>query len=228
MSNSTSSNNRSAGMILLGLGAFFLLSQIFNFSLWALLWPLFIIIPGLPFLYGAYHDESGKNAGLIFPGLLITGTGLMLLYQSVTGHWESWAYAWTLYPVLVGVGLQFNGSRNRNKSEVKTGEGMVRYGLMAFAGLALLFEVFIFGLGGLFGSLWPLLLLGGGAYLLMKNQNTTTSTTVKPKREVRIADKPKRSYDDGPSAEINPELRRKIEAALAEDDEKAASNGGEV
>lgn len=220
-------NHRTAGYILVGAGGLFLLSQIFGFSLWGLIWPLFILIPGLPFLYGALNDESGKNAGLIFPGIIITGTGLIFLYQSITGHWESWAYIWSLYPVMVGMGLQFNGSRNGSKGEVKTGEAMVRYGLIAFAALAFLFEFIIFGIGGILGGLWPLLLLGGGAYLLMKNNDKPT-TAARPRHNLTVSEKPKRIYDDGLSAEISPDLKRKIEAALAEDEDRIASNGGEA
>ncbi len=194
--------NRQVGMGLVGLGAFFLLTQIFSISLW----PFFVILPGVPFLYGALNDKSGKNAGLIFPGLIIAGTGLILLYQSWTGHWESWAYIWTLYPVFVGLGLQFEGERSNNRGNIETGKGMVRYGLMALAGLAFLFEFLIFG--GLSGVLWPLVLMGGGYYLL--RQNRTESEPVK--------NTSKRKYAE-PSADINPDLKRKIEDVLAEDDD---------
>src|SRR5687767_10207750 len=85
---------------LIGLGILFLLGQVFGFSLFSVLWPFFVILPGAAFLYGAF--TGGKNAaGLAVPGSVITGTGLILLYQSLTNHWESWAYAWTLYPVFV-------------------------------------------------------------------------------------------------------------------------------
>jgi len=211
--------NRTTAYVLVALGAFFLATQVFNISLGAMLWPLFIIIPGLMFVYPAV--TGGKDAaGLIFPGAVITGTGLILAYQNVTGHWESWAYAWTLYPVMVGLGLQFMGRRTGSKDEISIGEGMVRYGLMAFAGFALFFELLIFGglFGGVAGSLWPLALIAIGGYLLFKDD--------KPKQKRKI-ETPKRKYGD-PSADIiNPELRRKIDEALREDeDNRVTSNGG--
>jgi hypothetical protein len=219
MNQTSNRDTRLIAQILIGLGVVFLLGQVLNISWAGLLWPFFVIAPGLPFLYFAHSER--KNAGLIFPGIIITGTGLLLLYQNLTGHWESWAYAWALYPVMVGLGLQFNGERNGSDGEVKTGRGMVRYGLMGFAGLALLFELLIFGglFGGLTGLLWPLALVAGGAYLLMNYRKGGTGTVAPSKRKVASPEKPKRNIeqDDGPSAEIDPELRRKIDAALAED-----------
>jgi hypothetical protein len=105
---------------LIGLGVLFLLSQIFGFSLFSLLWPLFVIIPGAAFLYFAITGDK-KMAGLAVPGTVITGTGLILLFQSITGYWQSWAYAWTLYPLFVGLALTFMGQRPGMKGRIKPG-----------------------------------------------------------------------------------------------------------
>ncbi len=226
-------NNKLAAVGLIVLGLFFLITQIFNISWIGVIWPFFVILPGLPFLYAATNSEDEDSAGLIFPGIIVTGTGLLLLYQSITGHWESWAYAWSLYPVMVGMALQFNGRRTRNNDEVNTGKGMVTYGLMAFVGLAFLFEFLIFGsiFSGFTGILITMGLLGGGLYLLTKkddgdslgsNLRATLGGNCEPekrKNDLRdvdhLAEKPKHKYD--PSPEINADLRRKIDAALAED-----------
>jgi hypothetical protein len=140
------------GKVLIGLGILLLAGQILSFNWFSILWPFFIIIPGLPFLYAAANSDDEAHTGLVFPGVIITGTGLILLVQALTGHFESWAYAWSLYPVMVGLGLQFQGKHLGNREELRVGPGMVRYGLMAFAGLAFMFEFLIFG--GIFGSLW--------------------------------------------------------------------------
>lgn len=80
------------GILLVGLGAMFLLGQLFNINLISYLWPFFVIVPGLLFFVGMLL--GGKQAGpLAIPGSIVTMTGLLLLYQSITGHWESWAYA---------------------------------------------------------------------------------------------------------------------------------------
>jgi len=121
------------------------------------LWPLFILLPGMGLIYAAQTGERGAS-GLIFPGAIIAGTGALLLYQSITGHWASWAYAWTLYPVFVGMAMRFNGDRMGINKEVEVGDGLVKYGLIAFATLALMFEIVIFN--GI--SLWLLLAAGIG------------------------------------------------------------------
>lgn len=216
-------DNRTTGLVLLGLGALFLVTQVFNISLFGLLWPLIVLLPGLPFLYAALNSQSDNNAGLIFPGLIVTGTGLILLYQNITGHWESWAYIWILYPILVGVGLRFQGTRTGDHDEIETGTGMVKYGLMALAGFAFFFEVLIFGT---FTSLlWPLVLLGGGAYLLLKSDSTDHDRLTTKRKNVDI-EKPKHEYT-GPSAAVHPDLQRKIDAALAEDSDDMGTMNGE-
>ncbi len=98
------SGRSAAAMAIIGVGVFLLLAQfgVFSFNLMGLLWPFFIIIPGLAFLYPAWKGGP-DTAPLAIPGAIITGTGALLLLQSVTGRWESWAYVWTLYPVFLAL-----------------------------------------------------------------------------------------------------------------------------
>lgn len=208
-------NNKRLAYGVIGLGLLLLVSQIFGISLIAVGWPFFVIIPGALFLMAAFSGGQ-KVAGLAFPGAIITGTGLLLLYQSITGHWESWAYAWALYPAMVGWALQFFGRRTQSENEISVGRNMTRFSLVGFAGLALLFELFIFGnvLTGLTGILITLALLAGGVYLLRRSDSDDAPAKLKNED---LVEKPKNRYE--PTPEINPELRRKIDAALAEDDD---------
>ena len=74
---------------LIALGVLLLLGQLTGFGgMLGSLWPLFVMVPGLAFLYFAYTGDK-KAAGLAVPGMVITGTGLILFYQNITGHWES-------------------------------------------------------------------------------------------------------------------------------------------
>lgn len=228
-------------ILLVALGVIFLIGQILNFSWMSLLWPLFIILPGVPFLYAATQNE--KLSGLIFPGLIISGTGLMLFYQNLTGHWISWAYIWALYPALVGIGLQFNGRVTGNDKEIHTGKSMATWSLLGFAALALFFEMFIFS-----SWLLPLALVALGAYFLLGRGKIAIPESVSGvfgKREsdddespAEVFDKQKiedllergekrknRVNDDGPSAEIDADLRRQIDAALAEDEDVQNESG---
>lgn len=177
-------DNRSrTGYLLLALGAFFLISQWLGWSFAGLLWPLFVILPGAAFLYAAIKGDE-KATGLIYPGAIIAGTGAILFMQNLTGHWESWAYIWTLYPALVGLAMTFEGKRRERRSHVETGRQMVQWGLAAFGIGFLFFELLIFGN---FGGLAVLLLAFGALMLLNKNKSDsdrpmTVNDLVKPKR----------------------------------------------
>ncbi|MFW5749066.1 MAG: hypothetical protein ACOCYT_05580 [Chloroflexota bacterium] len=229
-------DNRTLALVLIGAGALFLLGHIFGFDLGAAVWPFFVIIPGLPFLYFAHQAGDCDTAGLIFPGVIITSTGLLLLYQSVTGHWESWAYAWALYPAMVGWAMQWFGQRTGRADERKTGREILRWGLIVFAGFAVVFEVFIFS--GI--ALWMLALgLVAAGVLLLNNErgllhNSADSLRVniarvidygeeKPKRKnITVGSGTARHHPNGsagPAPAIDPDLQRRIDAALAEDDD---------
>lgn len=154
------------GYLLIGISILFLATQWFGFNLSGILWNFFVIAPGAAFLYFAITGDEDK-AGLAFPGAIITGTGLILLYQNLTGHWESWAYVWTLYPAFVGWALQFNGSKRGNDKEIETGREMIRWSMFALAIGFVFFELLIFGnFGGM--AVW---LLAGGVLLLVLGRN---------------------------------------------------------
>lgn len=193
MDNQRSKNHNVMGLALIGLGAIFLLAQIFNFDVMGTLWPLIIILPGAACLYFAANGDK-KAAGLAVPGAIITGTGAILLYQSITGHWESWAYIWTLYPVFLGLALMWMGQRTGDHNEYRTGRGFVKYGSLVFLAFWALFELFIFGgLDGLLGWIvFPALLIGAGVYLLRRSQSdgdgsVFTGAAVNGKRKNRAS-----------------------------------------
>lgn len=164
---STEQSRKNTAIALIGLGVLFVAAQIFNISLIGLAWPLFVIGPGAIFLYFATRrDGDDDQAGLIFPGIIITGTGLILLYQNITGHWASWAYVWTLYPAMVGLALQYHGRRTGEREEIGVGREMFRWALAAFGVAWLFFEVLIFGQGTSFA----LLAIALGAYILYRER----------------------------------------------------------
>ena len=164
--------NAIIGMVLVGLGAMFLLGQLFNINMWRFFWPFFIIIPGLLFFLGM--ALGGKSAGpLAIPGSIVTTVGLLLLYQSVTNHWESWAYAWALiFPTSVGVGLAINGAWSEVPRLRETGMKWIRVGLIIFVVGGVFFELLLNISHSVIGNVvWPLLLIGGGIYLLISRRN---------------------------------------------------------
>jgi hypothetical protein len=128
------------------------------------IWPLFIMLPGLPFLYTAWTADEPSRVRMIFPGSIITGTGFILLYQLITTHWHSWTYAWALYFVFFGLGLIFQGRRLNIKTDVRMGRWMLAGGLGAFFILWLLFETVVFSgqYQGIMGYLLAGVLIGSG------------------------------------------------------------------
>ena len=151
-------NRRCVAYVMLGVGVFLLLSIFVN--VWMLLWPFAILGLGAIFLNAAVNDNP--TPFMAVPGMIITGTGLIFLFQVITGHFESWAYAWSLYPVFLGIALVFAGEREDNQV-AKVGRAFIQFGLIGFGILAAFFELFIFQSLGTMGS-WMIaiaLLMGG-------------------------------------------------------------------
>ncbi len=129
------------------------------------LWPMFVVVPGLIFL-GLAAGGGRSGAPFAIPGMIITGTGVMLLIQNLTGYWSSWAYAWTLYGVFLGLGLAMMGRLLDDPAFESLGRVFVLVGGAAFVVLGVLME--LARLGGLGGAWWPLLLIGLGLLLLAR------------------------------------------------------------
>lgn len=199
------------GGILIALGFLFLAGQIFDIGdIMETFWPFFVIVPGLAFLAGAVMGDK-RSAGLAVPGAMVTGTGLILLYQNLTDHWESWAYIWTLYPVFLGLAFNFMARRTDNTKLAQTGRGFVIWGLVGLIVLGAVFELFIFGGMGWLGNLLiPGAMIAAGVYLLMRNHSRSPVLVTNGSKTKRMT---------GPSAEVEPNLKRKIDEALAEEDQ---------
>lgn len=199
---------------LIGLGLLVLVGQLTGFGgMIGSLWPLFVIVPGLAFLYFAY--TGGKNqAGLAVPGTVITGTGLILFYQNLTGHWESWAYIWTLYPLFVGVALRFMAARTGDEGQLKASNILTRIGAVGFIIGVIFFELMLFGNNGILGTLaLPILLIGGGAFILMSRKRADYAGGLVSKRKVDDR------YTAG-KVKHSDRLQQQIDEALAEDEEQ--------
>ncbi len=151
------------GLSLIIIGALFLFGRLFNAGPF---WPLFILVPGVVFLSVAVR--GGRSAApLAIPGMLISGTGAILLYQSVTNHWQSWAYAWALYPALLGMGMSLMGRLDGNIRAIHAGRQFTIVGLGAFVVLGLFFETAIFS-GIVRGLGLPLILLVLGVLFVLR------------------------------------------------------------
>ncbi len=130
-------------------------------------WPMFILVPGMAFLAGGFAKKA--TAGLLIPGMLISGLGALLLISNITGYWESWSYTWTLFFVFLGMGLGLMGRMTEDENLQGVGRGFMIAGVSAFAVFAFLMEA-VFNVGGGMGPLgWSLLLIAAGAFILLRN-----------------------------------------------------------
>ena len=159
------------GGLLLLLGILVLLGQALELDLGKVGWPFFVIVPGVGLL-GLGLATAGRLGEVgAMAGGLVTATGLVLLVQSATDRFETWAYAWTLV-VLVGpgAGRWLLGVVHGQRDLVASGGRLVLAGLAAFLAFAVFFELVI-GIGGRRSVLagryaLPALLIAAGLALL--------------------------------------------------------------
>jgi hypothetical protein len=163
-----------AGGLLVLVGALLLLGQFVNIDVGHYGWPLFVIAPGLVILFLALTSRGALGEGLAILGSIITVTGLILLYQNATDHFESWAYAWALiFPGAVGLGMILYGLTASRPGNLRAGTRLVGIGVVLFL-LGVAFFEGIIGIGGYqfgrsVGAAVGALITAMGALLLILN-----------------------------------------------------------
>jgi len=159
------------GVLLMVLGALFLVVQAVGFDLGRFAWPFFVMVPGLA-VFGAGLAIGGPSGERITPlGAAVTMVEMILLYQNTADHFESWAYTWApVFPTSTGLGQMIYGSLKGRKEMVTTGGQWALIGAALFLVVAVFFELVV-GISGLgfvldrFG--WPLALVMVGIVLLV-------------------------------------------------------------
>lgn len=170
MTNSSSrAGSLVAGAVLIGLGVLFLLGQFLRFDAWDFVWPLAVVAFGALFFAGMVAGGRASG-GLAIPGAIISAIGLLLLYQSLTGHYESWAYGWTVIVMGAGAGLFIMGWWMGDDSRRRSGLRVLAVGFVLFVIFGAFFELgaSFFGSRGLRQLIFPILLIGVGLFLLVQ------------------------------------------------------------
>lgn len=172
-------SNALIGGLLILLGILFLLGELLDIRIGHLIWPFFIIGPGVLMFFLALALEESVGQALASVSGLVTMVGLILLYQNLTEHWASWSYAWALVaPTSLGLGLLLFGWLKKRSDLSKAGWDMAKVGLVMFVVAAIFFELVIgvsgFGLGRLG---WPVLLIALGGFLLLRNLRASWQKT---------------------------------------------------
>jgi len=169
MSNNRNSGMLVAGAILIALGLLSLFGQIFRgFQFWSYLWPFIIVAFGGLFFIGMF--AGGKSmAGLAIPGTIISGLGVMMFFQNLFNHWESWAYSWTVVLVLVGLGIFIMGLYSGDPGRRQAGMRVMRVGAILFIIFGGFFEMIFstFQHTGIQQYIFPALLVLLGLYLVV-------------------------------------------------------------
>jgi hypothetical protein len=152
-----------AGTILILFGLLALAGQVFRLVNWDWIWPFAVIGVGALFFVAMF--AGGKQAAaLAIPGSIVGGIGLMLLFQNITGHWESMSYFWTLIILFVGLGIYLMGLYSDNPSQKASGWRVMKVGLILFIIFGTFFETLFSSFSNL---VFPVLLILLGVYLVL-------------------------------------------------------------
>jgi hypothetical protein len=131
-------------------------------------WTLFILIPGVVLFVGGLLSRDEPAVGLTIAGSIVMTIALMLFAMDRTGHYEAWAYAWTLIPGAAGIGALIHGVRTNDRDRMTAGGRLIAISLAMFAIGAWFFET-IFETGAVpFGidTFWPLALVVAGVLVI--------------------------------------------------------------
>ena len=167
------------GALLVGAGLILLVLRYFDRSA-ELLWPLFIIVPGIVLMgSGIFSEWRSKNMAVA--GAVVTAVGCILFAQSVFDYFQSWAYAWTLLPLAGGIGALLYGYQHGDQAAVEGGRATIRWAVIAFAGFGAAFELLFFqNRVAEAGIVLPILLIGVGGLLLMRRRELSAAESGPP------------------------------------------------
>ena len=171
------------GTLLIAFGLLSLAGNVFRGFNWGFLWPFLVIGVGVLFFVAMF--AGGKQAaGLAIPGTIVSGIGLVLLFQNITKHWESMSYFWTLIILFVGVGIYIMGVYGNDPGQKKSGASVMKVGLILFIIFGSFFEMIFSSISNL---IFPILLILLGAYLVLnrsgllgKHKEDTSSDSLPP------------------------------------------------
>ena len=170
------------GGLFVMIGAILLAGQFVRVDIGHYGWPFFVIVPGVAILFVALTARGAISEGLAILGSIVTVSGVILLVQDATEHFESWAYAWALVvPGAIGLGMILYGLTARRPGNVRSGTRLVGIALVVFLLGAAFFEGVI-GIGGYqldhtTGVVLGVLIIAVGALMLVLNLTSSGRRT---------------------------------------------------
>ena len=181
--------NLTVAAVLIVAGVVALVAQLVRVPLGKYMWPLSVILPGVVLVVVGIGLRTQASEPLTVLGSLVTGVGLVLFLQNLTGLWASWAYAWALIaPGAVGLGKLVYGTVRDEPAKAREGWEALRAGLWIFVIGFVFFELVLgisgFGLGR---QHWPIAVIVLGVVLLVRNlvfrMGAHKDETVEPREE---------------------------------------------
>lgn len=178
------------GVLLVLFGLMALLSQVFKgFDFIGTFWPFIIIGVGVMFFVGMF--AGGKSvSGLAVPGTIIAGIGLMLFVQNLAKYFESWAYAWALIIIFVGLGIFIMGWWGENSGQRKGGINVMRIGLILFLIFGAFFEM-LFRASTWADYFFPVGLILLGLYLVLRRSGLFSRKPAQIQEQPQEQEQPK-------------------------------------
>jgi hypothetical protein len=153
-------------LILIGLGALFLAFNLIPGLQLGRTWPVIFFLIAAGFYLPAFLWPASRQglAALFIPGSIMLTLGLIFFYNTLTDDWAAWAYAWTLIPGGVGLGLALASRFG------EWGRSTMWVGIWMMVGSVVVFGFF----GALFGgvalrTIGPIALIIGGVLVLLRS-----------------------------------------------------------
>ncbi|WP_456278087.1 LiaI-LiaF-like domain-containing protein [Bacillus sp. AK128] len=148
------------GIVLIGIGLYFLLDQLHFPALQVFYsWPTLLIIIGVAFLAQAYTSRDYQN---IIPGFILTGIGIHFHLLSLLSVWPD---HWAMFTLIVGIAFLLRYQQTKS--------GIIPGLLLLVLSIIALFYHEVLGWLGWFGNIvhfiedyWPVALIAAGIYLL--------------------------------------------------------------
>lgn len=156
-------SNSGLGVILLIVGSVMLLNNtnIIQFNM-ELLWPLFMIIPGVMFHVSYFDGRHRNNPTVLVPGAILVIYGVHFLLCILT-DWRFSDITWPIYPLGVGIGFYelyyFGGRKSQHRCTAIS--------VISISILALIISVFHLGLS--FQYIFPAALIATGFVIICRS-----------------------------------------------------------
>ncbi|WP_096189585.1 LiaI-LiaF-like domain-containing protein [Evansella halocellulosilytica] len=148
------------GVILIGIGIYFLLQQFsisFPYSSVIFSWPTILVLIGV---ITAYQGFSNRDDSKMFTGITLLGLGTLFHGVHTFGQWS---YHWGYFTLIVGIAFLMKYSVNKREGLIPA---FILFAITAFALFSSEVSSWIRQVAGGFEMFWPVVLIGAGMYLL--------------------------------------------------------------